>query len=407
MRDRWIGALQTHVSGLNQDDVDFLTEALANSEEADWNDILEPFFDDSDENQRAKKQEILADLKKKPKESSSSGSPSGYADTRGQSSTSAVPESSIDEPHNMRKAHDDPNHDNEFFHNIYFLVQKFFDVATTFRLRGVCKLAQRLDKRGSLWRPKAEYYSVLTGRPLEDVRDVRTYFFKELLPYLPRFDGVYIGNCSTFTIPRAGSSMATFLQHEDRTVGTHGIVGRYRRFLRMFPPELNADGTAEWPPRGRAIVLMDSGLKGNAGEELMLEIDPRGHENAGSPSITPESTSTATGPAQAQGKVTKEMLRGLVFSGWWQVHSEDEEDGGVLLQIKFVSTTTNNDSTMLMKLCHNPPSQCNLLKWRQYTLKAGDYIDEVDLGLDAAGEPSCANPNNHYPPYRLKRFTEL
>lgn len=411
MKDRWIGALQTHISGLNQDDVDFLTEALMNCEPEDWEDILSPFFDNNIEQQAARKAEILADLRKRAPESPGA-SGSGYAARESDSADNIVQV--------------DPNLSNYLFGPIADLLQtkRLLSIADTFRLRATCKLAQRLDKRGLFWRPKAEHFCRLTGKAMEDVRDARKYFFS-LVPSLPRFDGVYIGKCITLSTVREGSSMATFLKPEDK----QSIVrGSYRRYLRMWPPEIGEDGKAEWPPRGRAMVMMDCGHKGNEAEHMMINANPVTHENDGDVNLTPENTprvghtphqnehasSSArpnsprtlhSGKHDPAGKIDKEMLRKQMFSGWWQIHGEDLQ-GNILIKIQFVSTTTQNDSTMVMKMCHAEPSCSNLLKWREYTLVCGDYVDEVDLGLDSYGEV-LPHQTCHYAPYRLKRSKEL
>ena len=409
-RDQWIGALQTHISGLNQDDVDFLTEALMNCEPEDWDDILSPFFDENVEQQAARKAEILSDLRKRPVESNGA-SGSGYADR---------------EPSPEKIVKVDPNLENYLFGPIADLLQtkSLLSIADTFRLRATCKLAQRLDKRGLFWRPKAEHFCKLTGKEMDDVRDARKYFFS-LVPCLPRFDGIYIGKCITVTAVREGSSLATFLQMEDKTVAAHGVRGSYRRYLRMWPPEIGEDGKCEWPPRGRAMVMMDSGLKGPAGENLLLKANPSTHQNDGDPTLTPPASprqhhnspeaaassahkaasSGAAGSKDPAGKIDTSLIKKQMFSGWWQIHGEDLQ-GNILLKIHFVSTSTKNDSTMIMQMCHDGPSHCNLLKWREYTLVSGDYVDEVDLRLDSYGEV-LPHQTCHYAPYRLKRFKEL
>lgn len=249
--------------GLDYDTANFLLEALVNSDEADWPDILEPFVKSDKALEMLKcepdallsSQEILTSLMK-------------------EKAGLAARLKASDEAHLARE---------EQRRAVYLAVAKAFlealdagvlqclDVHGVARCARLCSQSRMLASAPKIWEPRIQLLYVEWGAITCSSRAQLTprdlfYSLKR-----PRFDGIYISECGYNHPIRFGCYMDFQKNAEEYKSGRKFMWCDYRRYLLLFPKYEKAE-------KAWALVLQST-CHYQEVEDLFRKIDPCTHKN--------------------------------------------------------------------------------------------------------------------------------
>jgi hypothetical protein len=336
----------------------FLVEALANAEENEWQDILEPFVN---------QEPALAVLRSVPNVL--------------QRSLKALERS----PDNPTVAIEISASAQAFLDALGSGAIVYIGLHTLARCAPVCRSTQTIASRDGLWMDLTERscksWKLPSPQSLELVWRLR--FFSLLHP---RCDGIYVGEAGYLRHVRIGQHMdmrknAVELAKGGRNGCTTEWIG-YRRYVRLMPRDAS-DGTF-W-----ALVVQDACPRKVAEQVLIAGVDPRTHVNP-----TKGGQRDEFDDLGAKGEDKDRIEKKICLGKYTFVKDE--------ISIRYIAG--ENDFSLTFRLGLGPRRFADRLEWTAYTMTpTGGQSDDViayDLGkLPDWQGGGLANPDkDHFPP---------
>lgn len=246
------------------------------------------------------------------------------------------------------------------------------------RLSRLCPRAAPMVRAECTWQPRVRrMYEMQCWDPAElrAEESWRAYFFSKLRP---RFDGIYVGECRYVHYIRPGSSMDAKLA----TKSFHWVD--YRRFVRLLPPAEDGERFA--------LVLRDT-CSFKAAEEVMLDTDPRTHENI----YEHDGPSGQHRGPGVQATTSRDKLRERVSVGRWSYTA------GPALHIDYEISC--NQYALALELDHGAGFRFSgKLAWKDYSMtdnKRGGEVIPYNLGRKHAYgfwyEEPADHEKDHFP----------
>lgn len=310
--------------GLDSETAGFLVEALANAEEADWPDIIEPF---------APPDRALAVLSSVP----------GVLDR-------TVAWLACEEDRRQEVM----NCASRFLDALAFAMLAHSSGFCLARWSRLCRSARKSTARREVWEHRARVVISLCGvrPPAGKLVDWRAEFFRHLRP---RLDGIYVGECGYDHFIPYGSS--TDLRKNAKEFNwMKGAKGSgldvrydYRRYVRFFPP--GEDGAL------RAIVVQDAGPRDDL-LTMLHGMDPVSHVN-------PQKQEAIRHEAKEISHSKKEEVANMqsrACAGRYKVCAERS-------RVEVEYATGDGIYHLEFNILHGQPSQfCTQLEWQNYVL---------------------------------------